>query len=148
MTRTLSLRTSDLHPTLHKFGIGFEDMLDNILRTGANQAVGYPPYNIVKQTDEKYYIEIATAGFTEGEVSIELNNQVLTVRGEKQDSGDAEPEYLHRGISSRSFERIYTLAEHVEIIDATNKDGILTIFLERIIPEEKRPKLIDIKYIK
>lgn len=148
MTRTLSLRSADLHPTLHKFGIGFDNMLDEILRTGANQAVGYPPYNIIKQTDDKYYIEIATAGFTEGEISIELNNQVLTVRGEKQASDEAEPEYLHRGISSRSFERVYTLAEHVEVIEATNRDGILTVFLERIIPEEKRPKLIDIRYLK
>lgn len=148
MTRTLSLRSADLHPTLHKFGIGFDSMLDEILRTGANQSSNYPPYNIVKQTDDKYYIEIATAGFTQGEVTVELNNQVLTVRGERVESVESEPEYLHRGISSRNFERVFTLAEHVEVIEATNRDGILTVYLERIVPEEKRPKLIDIRYLK
>lgn len=148
MTRTLSLRSADLHPTLHKFGIGFDSMLDEILRAGANQSSNYPPYNIVKQTDDKYYIEIATAGFTQGEVTVELNNQVLTVRGERVESVETEPEYLHRGISSRNFERVFTLAEHVEVIEATNRDGILTVFLERIVPEEKRPKTIDIKYLK
>jgi molecular chaperone IbpA len=148
MTRTLSLRTSDLHPTFHKFGIGFDNMLDEILRTSANQTSNYPPYNIIKQTDDQYYIEIAAAGFSQGEISVELNNRVLTVVGNKAESESAEPEYLHRGISGRSFERSFTLAEHVEVVDATNRDGVLSIFLERRVPEEKRPKTIDITYIK
>jgi molecular chaperone IbpA len=148
MTRTLSLRTADLHPSLHKFGIGFENMLDEVMRVGANQTTGYPPYNIVQQTDDKYYIELAVAGFTQSELSIELNNQVLTVHGNKADSENIEPEYLHRGISSRSFDRVFTLAEHVEVVDAKLKDGILSIFLERIVPEDKRPKSIEIQYVK
>lgn len=148
MTRTLSLRTTDLHPTFHKFGIGFDNMLDELARVGSTQSTNYPPYNIVKQTEDQYYIEIAVAGFAEGEIEIELNNQNLIVRGNKTEATEIEPEYLYRGISGRSFERSFTLAEHVEIVNATNGLGILTIFLERIVPEEKRPKMIDITYIK
>ena len=73
---------------------------------------------------------------------------MLAVHGNKADSQDIELEYLHRGISGRTFERVFTLAEHVQVVDALNKDGILSIFLERIVPEEKRPKTIDIKFIK
>jgi molecular chaperone IbpA len=109
----------------------------------------YPPYNIVKQTDDKFYIEVATAGFMEGEINICVENRTLTVTGEKShDEGAPEEEYLHRGISSRSFDRSFRLGEHVEVLDAQNKDGILTVFLERQVPETLQPKTIDIKYLK
>ena len=148
MTRTLSLRSLDI-PSVHKFGIGFDSMLDEMLRvsTQSNQT-NYPPYNIVKETEDKFRIEVATAGFNEGEVKIELNNRVLTINGSKENQEVYTDEYLFQGISNRDFQREFTLAEHVKIIDATNVNGILTIYLERQVPEEMKPKTIDIKYLK
>lgn len=147
--RTLTLRSLDV-PSVHKFGIGFDGMFNELLRISEQQHnTNYPPYNIVKQTDDKFYIEIATAGFTEGEIKICIENRVLTVTGEKSyDEGTPEIEYLHRGISGRSFDRSFRLGEHVEVLDAQMRDGILTVFLERQVPETLQPKTIDIKYLK
>jgi len=147
--RTLTLRSLDV-PSVHKFGIGFDGMFNELLRMSEQQHnTNYPPYNIVKQTDDKFYIEVATAGFTEGEIEICVENRMLTVTGEKSHhEGAPEVEYLHRGISSRSFDRSFRLGEHVEVLDAQNKDGILTVFLERQVPETLQPKTIDIKYLK
>lgn len=146
MTKTLTLRSLDI-PSIHKFGIGFDNMLDELMRMNSQQTVNYPPYNIVKQTDDTFYIEVATAGFNEGEVTVSLDNRLLTVRGQVVRDEDTSYEYLHRGISSRDFVREFTLAEHVEVVKANNKNGILTVYLQRIIPEEKRPKSIDIQYL-
>lgn len=145
MTKQLSLRSLDI-PSIHKFGIGFDNMFDELMRMNAQQSLNYPPYNIVKQTDDTFFIEVATAGFGEGEVSVNLDNRVLTIKGEK--SEDLVAEYLHKGISTRDFVREFTLAEHVEVVSATQQDGILTIQLERIVPEEKKPKSIAINYTK
>ena len=154
--RTLTLRSLDV-PSIHKFGIGFDSMFNELLRTTQQTQTNYPPYNIVKETEDKFRIEVATAGFNQGEVTIELDNRLLTIRGSKAapvvldtdvEATIVADEYLHQGISQRDFEREFTLAEHVKIIDATNVNGILTIYLERQIPEEARPKTIDIKYLK
>jgi molecular chaperone IbpA len=152
--RTLTLRSLDV-PSIHKFGIGFDSMFNELLRTTQQTQTNYPPYNIVKETEDKFRIEVAAAGFNQGEVTIELDNRLLTIRGRKaiftvtdEAEANVEDEYLHQGISQRDFEREFTLAEHVKVIDATNVNGILTVFLERQVPEEARPKTIDIKYLK
>jgi molecular chaperone IbpA len=148
MTNTLTLRALDI-PSIHKFGIGFDSMLDELMRMNASQTnTNYPPYNVVKESEDKFAIELAIAGFSEGEISIELENTVLTITGSKIHDLDNPKEFLHHGISSRNFERSFTLAEHVEVNDATNENGILTIHLERKVPEEKKPKSIAIKYNK
>jgi molecular chaperone IbpA len=148
MTNTLTLRALDI-PSIHKFGIGFDSMLDELMRMNASQTnTNYPPYNVVKESEDKFAIELAIAGFAEGEISIELENTVLTITGSKIHDLDNPKEFLHHGISSRNFERSFTLAEHVEVKDATNENGILTIHLERKVPEEKKPKSIAIKYNK
>jgi molecular chaperone IbpA len=148
MTNTLTLRALDI-PSIHKFGIGFDSMLDELMRMNASQTnTNYPPYNVVKESEDKFAIELAIAGFSEGEISIELENTVLTITGSKIHDLDNPKEFLHHGISSRNFERSFTLAEHVEVKDATNENGILTIHLERKVPEEKKPKSIAIKYNK
>lgn len=144
---TLTLRSLDI-PSIHKFGIGFDNMFDELMRMNSQQSLNYPPYNIVKQTEDNFYIEIATAGFGEGEIAINLDNRLLTIRGRIVRDEDTSKEYLHRGISSRDFDREFTLAEHVEVVNASQKDGILTIYLERIVPEEKKPKSIAITYTK
>ena len=145
MTKTLSLRSLDI-PSIHKFGIGFDNMFDDLMRLNSQQSLNYPPYNIVKNTEDSFDIEIAVSGFSEGEVEVNLDNRVLTIKGQKKE--DLVAEYLHKGISTRDFVREFTLAEHVEVINASQKDGILTIQLERVVPEEKKPKAIAINYTK
>jgi molecular chaperone IbpA len=145
MTKTLSLRSLDI-PSIHKFGIGFDNMFDELMRINSQQSLNYPPYNIVKNTEDSFDIEIAVSGFSEGEVEVNLDNRVLTVKGQKKE--DLVAEYLHKGISTRDFVREFTLAEHVEVVNASQKDGILSIKLERIVPEEKKPKAIAITYTK
>ena len=143
MTKTLTLRSLDI-PSIHKFGIGFDNMFDDLMRLNSQQTLNYPPYNIIKNTEDSFSIEIAVAGFSEGEIAVDLDNRVLTITGKKDDGVDVE--YLHKGISDRNFIREFTLAEHVEIVDAIQKNGMLTINLERIVPEEMKPKSIAITY--
>lgn len=145
MTKTLSLRSLDI-PSIHKFGIGFDNMFDELMRMNSQQSLNYPPYNIVKNTEDSFDIEVAVSGFSEGEIEVNLDNRVLTIKGQKKE--DLVAEYLHKGISTRDFVREFTLAEHVEVLNASQKDGILTIQLERIVPEEKKPKSIAISYTK
>jgi len=148
MSRELTLRALDI-PTIHRFGIGFDTMIDELMRMNATQSnTNYPPYNIVKETEDRFAIEVAVAGFSEGEVSIELESRVLTITGNKIHDLDNPKEYLHRGISNRNFVREFTLAEHVEVKSAINENGVLTIELERIVPEEHKPKKIAINYNK
>ena len=151
MTNTLTLRSFDI-PSIHKFGIGFDSVFDELLRASNQQNTqNYPPYNVVKHSEDKFVIELAVAGFREGDISVTVEKNQLTITGEKIESLDElakEVEYLHRGISSRSFNRTFTLADHVEVVDASSKDGILSITLERKVPEELQPKKIAITFNK
>ena len=148
MTNTLTLRSLDI-PSIHRFGIGFDSMLDELMRMNATQTNNnYPPYNVVQNSEDNFAIEIAIAGFTEGEISIELENRMLTITGNKIHDLDNPKEYLHRGISYRNFQREFILGEHVEIKGAEHSNGILTITCERIVPEDKKPKSIAINYNK
>jgi molecular chaperone IbpA len=148
MTNTLSLRALDI-PAIHRFGIGFDSMLDELMRMNAAQSNNnYPPYNVVQNSEDNFAIEIAVAGFTEGEISIELENRMLTITGNKIHDLDNPKEYLHRGISYRNFQREFILGEHVEVKNAEHNNGILTITCERLVPEDKKPKSIAINYNK
>jgi molecular chaperone IbpA len=145
----LSLRSLDI-PSIHKFGIGFDTMFDELMRATAQQSnTNYPPYNIVKHSDDHFSIELAVAGFKEGDIDVQVEKNQLTVQGSKSISIDKPNiEYLHRGISARNFVRNWTLADYVEVTGATVADGILTIDLERKVPEEEKPKKIAITYTK
>lgn len=148
-----SIRSIDI-PQITRFGVGFDtmfDRLEEIIRANAHQSqTNYPPYNVIRYSEDEYTIEIAVAGFNEGDISIEVGNDQLKVTGKQVEvvNTDKPIEYVHRGISSRSFERVWTLAEHVEVIGARQENGILIIDLERKIPEEKKPKNIAITYTK
>ncbi len=145
---TLSLRSLDI-PQLHRFGVGFDRMFDRveeILRANAQQHTNYPPYNIAQIDDNKFVIELAVAGFKQGEVTIEVKENQLTVEGKQAKLEDDTREYLHLGISGRDFTRYFTLADYVEVTNAHQENGILTIELERIVPEGKKPKTIAISY--
>jgi len=102
----------------------------------------YPPHNIVKYDEHEFAIEIAVAGFTKDEVSAELKEGVLTVTGEHESRGR---EFIHRGISTKKFKRQFRLSEHTQVHGAEIKDGLLVINLKVVIPEEQRPRLIEIK---
>jgi molecular chaperone IbpA len=151
MTNHLTLRSLDI-PSIHKFGIGFDGIFDELMRVNAQQSnINYPPYNIVKHDDDHFAIELAIAGFREGDIKITVEKNILTIKGEQiqdLDEMTTEVEYLHRGISSRDFIRTFTLAEHVEVVGAKAENGILKIELERQVPEEQKPKTVAITYVK
>lgn len=119
--------------------VGFERMFDELQRT-APATNNYPPHNIVQIDEDNYLIEIAVAGFKKDDIDIQLKDSVLTVKGKKEDART----YTHKGISSREFTRTFTLGEYVQVNGANLEDGILAIQLERVVPEEERPRSIEI----
>lgn len=145
----LQLRSIDI-PQLHRYGVGFDrmfDRFDEILRQNAGSNLNYPPYNMVKYSNDRYAIEVAVAGFKQGEVSLKLEDNELTIEGKQAElAEDTSKEYVHRGISGRDFIKVFTLADHVEVVGAKQENGILTIDLERRVPEEKKPKFVSINY--
>jgi molecular chaperone IbpA len=148
MSRELTLRSLDI-PSIHRFGIGFDSILDELTRVASSQTQNnYPPHNVIKTGEETVLIEIAVAGFEDGEISITVENNTLHISGEQMRIEDTTWEYYHRGLSRRNFKQKFTLAEHVEVVDASVRNGILCVYLERRLPEEKKPKSIAIKYNK
>ena len=142
----LHLKSLDI-PSIHKFGIRFDSMFADLNRlANAGRGDNYPPYNIVKQDDDHYAIELAVAGFKKEDIVIEVEQNQLIVKSKLQDTAEEVEtlEYLHRGISARHFIRSFTLADHVFVQDAKMTDGILKITLERQLPEELKPRTIDI----
>ena len=148
MTNTYEIRTIDL-PSFARHAIGFNRLFDEMNRTFANSrsSDNYPPYNIAKLDDTHFVIEIAVAGFAEDEVDVELKDNSLIVKGTKAKT-EEKTDYVHKGISTRSFERNFTLADNVEVRAATVQNGILAIALEQVIPEENKPKKIQITFTK
>ncbi|MEM6971495.1 MAG: Hsp20 family protein [Pseudomonadota bacterium] len=140
------MRTIDLTP-LYRQTIGFDRMgqlLDQVM-TGENASPGYPPYNIEKTGEDSYRISLAVAGFGEGDLTIEVRDQVLTVTARKTASeADKVRTYLHRGIAERGFERRFQLADHVRVEAADLENGLLHIDLKREVPEALRPRTISI----
>ncbi len=140
------MRHFDFSP-LYRSTVGFDrlfSMLDTLGQPENGQTT-YPPYNITRTGDDAYRISMAVAGFSEDEISIEAHRNVLTVKGERSDeTGKDSAEVLYRGIAARAFERRFQLADHVNVEGATLKNGLLHIDLKRTIPEEMKPRKIDI----
>ena len=105
----------------------------------------YPPHNIVKYDETHYGIEVAVAGFSKEEITVEVDQDQLTVKGRKLNQADSRFEYLHRGLAARDFEQTFTLAEYMEVHAAEVKDGMLVIETERVVPEALKPRQIVIK---
>ena len=150
MTKTLTLRSFDI-PALTKFGIGFDNMFDDLMRVTAQQSsTNYPPYDIVQVNDDEYMIAVAVAGFGYDDLSVTKDKKILVIEGkhsrETVENEDSTAKYLHKGISERSFRREFQLADHVEITGAHLELGILSIHLKREVPEEAKPKTIAITY--
>ncbi len=134
----------DLTP-LYRSSVGFDrfgSLLDAAFQT-EKTSTGYPPYNIEVVEENNYAITVAVAGFKLSELDIQVENGELTVSGKKQNSSDSKT-FLHQGIATRSFERKFNLADHVEVTNADLQDGLLTLSLVREIPEAMKPKSIAI----
>ena len=129
------------------FSVGFDSMFDrweSAFSVEGNRS-SYPPYNIRREGDEKYFIELAIAGLKEDDLEVSLQSQVLNIRSKKENSGSEEnTNYVHRGIAKRQFEREFTLSDDIVVKGCDLTNGMLTIELEKIIPEEKRARLIPI----
>ena len=146
--KQLYTTTLDL-PSLHRFAVGFDPLFDALSRTaGSLNGTNYPPYNIVKQGENNYSVEVAVAGFEESELDVEVINGELIIKGESKREKDESTTYLHQGIASRDFIRTFALAENVEVRGATVKNGILTVLLEHVVPESAKPKKIAITFQK
>ena len=139
------MNTIDLSP-LYRSTVGFDRLgalLDSALRT--DQASGFPPYNIEVTGDDRYAITLAVAGFDQNDLDIQVEGGLLTVRGKKPANGSSEErKYLHQGIATRTFERKFSLADHVEVTGAQLTNGLLTVNLVKEIPETMKPKNIAI----
>ncbi len=134
---------------LNRALVGFDRIFDDMERRFANQlSSNYPPFNIAKIAENLYDIAIAVTGFEKDEITVQVEANELTVRGERKTAEMPEPEYLHRGLALRDFERTFTLAEHMKVRKAEIKNGILLIQIEREIPEELKPRVIDIVEVK
>lgn len=133
--------------TFPRWSVGYDrtfDLLNQMSESLSPKGNPYPPYNVLKTDDDSYTIQLAVAGFTEDDLEIEVKNSVLTIEGSKSDDEDPTAEYLHKGIGARSFTQTFALSEYVVVLDAQLKDGILSISLERQLPEEMKPRKIAI----
>jgi molecular chaperone IbpA len=139
------MRDFDLSP-LYRSTVGFDSLASIIdqLTEFDKETSSYPPYNIERLTENEYRITMAVAGFGKHEVEIEVNENTLSIRGEKKEAEDKERTFLHRGIASRAFEHRFELADYVEVRGADVKDGVLSVDLKREVPERLKPRKIEI----
>jgi molecular chaperone IbpA len=138
------MRQYDLAP-LYRNTVGFDrlfSMLDQFV--GVDAAPSYPPYNIERTGENAYRISIAVAGFTDQDLTIEVKENALSVRGDKKVSEERKAEVLYQGIAARSFDRRFQLADGVQVVGAALENGLLHVDLVREMPEAKKPKLIPI----
>jgi molecular chaperone IbpA len=134
---------------LNKAFVGFDSLFDHFEQRFANQIhTNYPPHNIVKFDDDNYEIQIAVSGFEKEEVTVEVADNHLTIKGEHVDVESVDTVYLHRGLAARNFTRVFPLAEHIVVGKAVMKNGILKIALQRVLPEALKPRVIDIVEVK
>jgi molecular chaperone IbpA len=144
MTRLTSL---DLSP-FYRNSIGVDSLFDRLInQIDTAASTNYPPYNIVKTGEHTFEVQVAVAGFSQGEIEVSVKDGNLIITGEKLAESQTEVyEYVHQGISARRFVRSFSLADYVEVESAIARDGILTVKLERHIPEAMKPKTIAITY--
>ena len=143
MVTSRALSLFDNFNQLTPYSVGFDRVFDQLGRYANDKtSVGFPPYNIRKEGDYNYVIEMALAGFGKDDIEVEVAENTLSVRSDgKKDTDDS----VYRGISFRRFDRKFTLADDIVVNSASLENGMLTIELERIIPEEKKPRLIEVK---
>jgi len=131
---------------LRPLSVGFDDMFDHFESMFDVPTINYPPYNIVRTGDNKFDIEVALAGFNKKDIKVTSENNMLTIESINEvDKKDKNGDVIHKGISKRYFKRSFTIADDVEVKGAELKDGLLKVSMEKIIPDAKKLKTIDIK---
>ena len=150
MVTSRSLSLFDNFNQLTPYAVGFDRIFDNLSRYVDNNATstGFPPYNIRKEGDYNYVIELALAGFGKNDIEVEVADSTLSIRSTKEpldEDVSSNEDTVYRGISYRKFERKFTLAEDVVVNEAKLENGMLILNLERVVPEEKKPRLIKVK---
>ena len=143
MSNLLQVFDQKLFDNLHRTTIGFDRILDHMLRVNTiNVQQNYPPYNIIRNDETNYEIQIAVSGFSEKDIDITLTDNQLVITGENTDEDTNE--YLHRGIAARKFIRTFSLSDDVVVNAAKVKNGLLIVSLEHVVPDEKKPKKIPV----
>ena len=147
MVTSRALSLLDNFNQLTPYAVGFDRIFDNLSRYTADnvQSTGFPPYNIRKEGEYNFVIEMALAGFGKNDIEVEVTESTLSVRSVKEDDSDHDDNQIYRGIAYRKFERKFTLADAVVVNGAKLENGMLLIDLERVVPEEKKPRLISVK---
>jgi molecular chaperone IbpA len=138
------MRAFDFSP-LFRSTVGFDrlfDLLDSAGQYDSSQA--YPPYNIERTDETHYRITLAVAGFAEKDLNVEVREGVLSVQGKREEGAQSKPSYLYQGIAGRAFDRRFQLAENVEVVGAKLENGLLHVDLERVVPEEQKPRRVQI----
>ena len=126
------------------FSVGFDTIFDRFFDMDTTRDSGYPPYNIRKINEAQYVIEIALAGFSKEDIEVEVTEGNLAIRSKEEKETDEDDSFVHKGIAKRSFLRSFTLSDDIIVKGADLKDGMLIINLEKVIPDEKKPRLIQI----
>jgi molecular chaperone IbpA len=141
---TITGRGVSFGPSILNQTLGFENFIRDVeaILNDTKPVSNFPPHNIIKADENKYVVELAVAGFTKDEIDIQVQEGNLTIKGEKKDKDEST--YLHRGIGTRSFTKVITIADTIEVRGAEIKDGILRVGLENIVPEHKKPRKIEI----
>jgi molecular chaperone IbpA len=143
MTQLTRFDTNALNRSL----LGFDRFFDDFENRFANQLNNnYPPYNVIKHSDDVYEVELAVSGFNTDEISVKVDQDTLIIEGQKQETQDSQ-KYLYKGLATRDFVRKFTLADHIEVKDCTIKNGILSVSLLRLVPEVLKPRVIEIKTV-
>jgi molecular chaperone IbpA len=141
----VAMRTTFDFAPLFRSSVGFDRMLEALESASRVAPIdNWPPYDIVKLGEDDYRISMAVAGFTQDDLTITQEQNMLMVAGQKSDEGEANGQYLHRGIAARAFQRRFELADHVKVVGASLVNGLLTIELKRELPEEMKPRRIAI----
>lgn len=139
---------AEYFPNLEAWSVGFDRewrLLEQMQNTLLGGTSSYPPYNIKQLSEDRYRIEMAVAGFSKSELKIEIHNNQLNIEGSKEANDEnTEGDFVYRGIAGRQFRQTFALADHVKVNGSELRDGILTIELERDLPEEKKPRIIQI----
>ena len=145
MVTNKALSLFDNFNQLTPYAVGYDRIFDHLNNYVSNNvtSTGFPPYNISKGGDYNYVIEMALAGFSKKDIEIEVADGTLTIRSTKEN--EESEDTIHRGISYRKFNRKFTIADDIVVNDASLDNGMLQINLERIVPEEKKPRLIEVK---
>jgi molecular chaperone IbpA len=138
----VSTRLRSLDPFM-RYSVGFDRLFNELEAMTQATTQNYPPYNVIKETDSNYRIEIAVSGFSEDELEVEIKESILILKGSVQEKQN-DSAFLHRGISGKDFERTFTLNADIVVVGAELVNGLLVIELEHVITEEKKPRRIDI----